>query len=116
VIGAKRAFELKVLQDKLPPFGMAEAKATVPPNWASRSNISVHLVQRPVAAASIAQVHKAVTPEGRTVAVKILRPGVEKRFAADIDSFGFAARLMERVSAEGRRLRPVAAVPCSNSR
>ena len=64
----------------------------------------------PVAAASIAQVHKAVPPTAALVAVKVLRPGVEKRFAADLQSFYFAARLLERFSAEGRRLRPVAAV------
>ena len=64
----------------------------------------------PVAAASIAQVHKATSPDGRTLAVKVLRPGVGKRFAADLGSFYFAARLMEKFSAEGRRLRPIAAV------
>ena len=64
----------------------------------------------PVAAASIAQVHKARGADGRDLAVKVLRPGVGKRFAADLGSFYFAARLMERFSAEGRRLRPVAAV------
>ena len=64
----------------------------------------------PVAAASIAQVHKATTKDGAQVAVKILRPGVEKRFADDLSSFFFAARMMERFSSEARRLRPVAAV------
>ncbi len=110
VIGAKRAFELKVLQDKLPPFSMAEARATVLAELGKPVEHFFSSFSEPVAAASIAQVHKAVTQDGRTVAVKILRPGVEKRFAADIDSFGFAARMMERTSAQGRRLRPVAAV------
>jgi ubiquinone biosynthesis protein len=86
VIGAKRAFELKVLQDKLPPFGMEEAK---------------RIIQR--------ELGKPVE-DGRNVAVKILRPDVDRRFAADIESFGFAARMIERLSVEGRRLRPVAAV------
>jgi ubiquinone biosynthesis protein len=110
VIGAKRAFELKALQDRLPPFGMAEAKAIIQSELGQPVEALFTSFSEPVAAASVAQVHKAVTREGKTVAVKILRPGVEKRFAADIDSFGFAARMMERVSAEGRRLRPVAAV------
>ena len=110
IIGAKRAFELKVLQDKLPPFSMAEARASFLAELGKPVEHFFVSFSDPVAAASIAQVHKAVTHDGRTVAVKILRPGVEKRFAADIDSFGFAARLMEGTSAQGRRLRPVAAV------
>ncbi len=64
----------------------------------------------PVAAASIAQVHKAVAPDGRILAVKVLRPGVQQRFAADLASFYFAARMIERLGTEGRRLRPLAAV------
>ncbi len=64
----------------------------------------------PIAAASVAQVHRATTTDGREVAVKILRPGVERRFAADLHSFYFAARMIERLSTEVRRLRPLAAV------
>ena len=68
----------------------------------------------PVAAASIAQVHKAKTrgKDGqlRDVAVKILRPNVEKRFRRDLDSYFFAARLIERFHAPSRRLKPVAVV------
>jgi ubiquinone biosynthesis protein len=110
VIGIKRAFELKSLQDRLPPFSMAEARAAI------RSNLDSEVEQlfaefgAPIAAASIAQVHRARTTDGRDVAVKILRPGVEKRFADDLQSFFFAARQMERFSTEGRRLRPVDAV------
>jgi ubiquinone biosynthesis protein len=66
-----------------------------------------------VAAASIAQVHKAVIVEHgihREVAVKILRPGIERRFKRDLDSYFFAARLIERFHAPTRRLRPVAVV------
>jgi ubiquinone biosynthesis protein len=110
VIGAKRAFELKSLQDRLPPFPMDEAKRIVALELGQSVEQLFHSFGEPVAAASVAQVHKAETLEGKIVAVKILRPDVEKRFAADIESFGFAARMMERVSAEGRRLRPVAAV------
>lgn len=110
VIGAKRAFELKVLQDKLPPFAITEAKNIVKRELGQPVEALFTSFSEPIAAASVAQVHKAVTRDGRNVAVKILRPDVDKRFAADIDSFGFAARLMERFSVEGRRLRPVAAV------
>ena len=110
VIGAQRAFELKSLQDKLPPFSMAEARIAI------RNNFGLEVEQlfadfgEPVAAASVAQVHKATTRDGAEVAVKILRPGVEQRFADDLESFFFAARWMERLSKEARRLRPIAAV------
>jgi ubiquinone biosynthesis protein len=110
VIGAKRAFELKVLQDKLPPFSLAKAKAIVAAELGQSVDALFVSFSDPIAAASVAQVHKVVTHDGRTVAVKILRPDVDRRFAADIDSFGFAARMIERFSKEGKRLRPVAAV------
>ena len=67
----------------------------------------------PVAAASIAQVHRAaVTTCGgsRAVAVKVLRPGIERRFKVDLDAFTFAARNAEKISAEARRLRLVEVV------
>ena len=110
IIGAKRAFELRALQDKLPPFGMDEAKKIVQFNLGQSVEQLFTEFGEPVAAASIAQVHKATTKDAAQVAVKILRPGVERRFADDLSSFFFAARMMERFSSEARRLRPVAAV------
>src|SRR5262249_25547254 len=67
----------------------------------------------PVAAASIAQVHRAAVATAggaRPVAVKVLRPGVERRFKVDLDAFTFAARHAEKISPEARRLRLVAVV------
>jgi ubiquinone biosynthesis protein len=110
VIGAKRAFELKSLQDKLPPFSMEEAQSMIRANLGQDVEQLFSEFGEPVAAASIAQVHRARTTEGVDVAVKVLRPGVEQRFADDLDSFFFAARTMERFSKDARRLRPVAAV------
>ena len=63
-----------------------------------------------VAAASIAQVHQAPKPTGRRVAVKVLRPGIERRFKSDLDTLYFAARTAERHSAEARRLRMIEVV------
>src|SRR3546814_19793430 len=63
-----------------------------------------------VAAASIAQVHRAVTTEGETVAVKVLRPDVGAAFARDLALFLWLARLLERTAPGMRRLRPVEAV------
>src|SRR5205085_4764185 len=63
--------------------------------------------------ASIAQVHRAEVVSGierRSVAVKVLRPGIERRFKADVDAFTFAARNAERFSAEARRLRLIEVV------
>jgi ubiquinone biosynthesis protein len=110
IIGAKRAFELKVLQDRLPAFPDAEARAMVEQELGKPISELFTSFGPAIAAASIAQVHKAVTTEGKTVAVKILRPGVERRFRNDIESFAYAARMAERVSKEGKRLRPVSAV------
>lgn len=110
LVGPRRAFELKSLQDRLPPFPTATAEDIIRDNLGAPVDVLFTEFGPPVAAASIAQVHKARAPDGCEVAVKVLRPGVGKRFAADLGSFYFAARLMERFSAEGRRLRPVAAV------
>jgi ubiquinone biosynthesis protein len=106
--------DLSHLQDRLPPFSMTEARRAVVD--ALGGTIEDHFASfgPPVAAASIAQVHKAevIDKDGgrRTVAVKILRPGVEKRFQRDLDSYRFAAGLVERFHAPSRRLRPLAVV------
>jgi ubiquinone biosynthesis protein len=113
VIGPELASDLQNLQDKLPPFSQEEARAAI--EEALGGCVEDHFVEfgPPVAAASIAQVHKAVTVENgrrRQVAVKILRPGIERRFRRDLDSYFFAARLIERFHAPTRRLKPVAIV------
>jgi ubiquinone biosynthesis protein len=110
LVGPRRAFELKALQDRLPPFPTEEALMALRANLGAEAEGLFSEFGPPVAAASIAQVHRARTSDDRDVAVKILRPGIEKRFARDIESFRFAARLIETFSAEGRRLRPTAAV------
>ena len=60
----------------------------------------------PIGAASIAQVHRAVTTEGRDVAVKVLRPGIEEEFARAIETYEWAAAQVERLGGEAERLRP----------
>jgi ubiquinone biosynthesis protein len=113
VIGPELASDLRHLQDRLPAFSMSEARRAI--EEALGGQIEDHFTEfgPPIAAASIAQVHKAAVVENgqrREVAVKILRPGVEKRFRRDLDSFYFAARALERWHAASRRLRPVAVV------
>ena len=113
LIGPELAADLRHLQDRLPPFSMTEARDAIEDSLGGK--LEDHFVEfgPPVAAASIAQVHKAVTLENgvrRDVAVKILRPGVERRFRNDLDSYRFAAGIIEAVYPPAKRLRPRAVV------
>ena len=113
VVGVKLARELESLQDRMPPFSQAEAEAAIIEAFGKPMNAVFASFGVPVAAASIAQVHRAEvdTPEGRKpVAVKVLRPHIERRFRADLEAFYFAARKAEAHSAEARRLRLVEVV------
>lgn len=113
IIGPRLASELSQLQDRMPPFSMAEANRAVEDALGGRLTDHYAVFSAPVAAASIAQVHKAETRDSglsKTVAVKILRPGVERRFKADLDSYYFAAAQIERFYAPSRRLRPIAVI------
>lgn len=111
IVGEEVAADLSELQDKLPPFPASQARMTVAqelgqPIEALYSSFD----DQPVAAASIAQVHFAVTSDGQEVAVKILRPGVEAQFARDLDLFLWIAEQIERHAPRLRRLRPVEVV------
>ena len=111
LIGEEMAEELSALQDRLPPFPAAEARRIVAAELDSpveRQFLSFD--DRPVAAASIAQVHFAVTAEGEEVAVKVLRPGIEERVARDVDLLAWLARWAERLVPKVRRLRLVDSV------
>ena len=113
VVGKQIARDLESLQDKMAPFPQGDAEAVVAAAFGKPVN-EVYVSFGPaVAAASIAQVHRAeVAQEGasKPVAVKILRPGVERRFKADLDAFFYVARKAESLSLEAQRLRPVEAV------
>ena len=107
VVGNELAMQLRVLQDKLPPFPTAAAKRTVERELNVRVEDLFSEFSEPVAAASIAQVHRARLAEtGEDVAVKVLRPGIEKAFRKDIDAFYLAARMIEILAPSTRRLRP----------
>lgn len=114
VIGPELAKDLSHLQDRLPPFSMTQARHAVETALGGRLEDHYLSFGPPVAAASIAQVHKAEIGEPggkkRDVAVKVLRPGVERRFKADLDSYYFAASQIERFHPPSRRLKPVAIV------
>lgn len=108
VVGPELAGQLRVLQDRLAPFPTAVAKAEVEKELGLEIDQIFSSFSEPVAAASLAQVHKAVLAEtGQEVAVKVLRPGIERAFRKDIDAFYFAARMIELLSPASRRLRPM---------
>jgi ubiquinone biosynthesis protein len=107
IVGDELALQLKYLQDKLPPFPTATAKAMIEAELAVPVDRVFAEFSEPVAAASIAQVHKArLADSGQAVAVKVLRPGIERAFRSDIDAFYLAAWLIEALAPFSRRLRP----------
>jgi ubiquinone biosynthesis protein len=113
VVGVALARDLESLQDKMPPFAQAEAEAAIATSFGKPLREVFASFGPAVAAASIAQVHRGevATTEGRrAVAVKIVRPGIERRFGADLAAFTFVARNAESFSAEARRLRLVEVV------
>ena len=111
LLGEEMAADLSGLQDKLPPFPAYQARQIIEEELGGP--IAQHYSSfddTPVAAASIAQVHFAVTTEGREVAVKILRPGVEVKFRKDIDLLYWLAEWAEFAVPRIRRLKPVETV------
>ena len=101
------ADELAKLQDRVPPFPSEAAIAEIERSLGKPvSQLFSAFEENPVASASIAQVHLARLHDGREVAVKVLRPGVEAAIARDLELLETAAALVERRWAEGRRLRP----------
>ena len=111
VVGDELANQLRVLQDKLPPFSMEAARRTVESELGKPVDELFSTFSEPVAAASIAQVHRATIREtGRDVAIKILRPNIERDFRRDIDAFYFAASVIEFLSPSSRRLHPNAVI------
>jgi ubiquinone biosynthesis protein len=114
LVGKDGADALGRLRDEIAPFPEAEARATVERSLGKPVAALFLSFSPPVAAASIAQVHKAeiATADGgrRTVAVKVLRPGIRSRFRDDLATFYAAAHTVERIDPASRRLRPVAVV------
>jgi ubiquinone biosynthesis protein len=108
VVGPDAAQALEALQDRMAPFAQEEAVRTVEAALGQKIDATFASFGPSVAAASIAQVHKATITDAqgtRDVAVKVLRPGVEGRFRRDLGDMFFAARWAERNFPEARRLR-----------
>ena len=107
VVGDNLAKQLRVLQDRLPPFSSEIAKKTIESELGRPVDELFSSFSDPVAAASIAQVHKAtILDTNETVAIKVLRPGIEKAFRKDINAFYLAAKIIELFSSSARRLKP----------
>jgi len=107
LVGEKAAENLSQLQDDLPPAPFAKIKQTIESSFgAPLESLFSEFEEIPVGAASIDQDHRAVTTEGREVAVKVLRPGIEEEFARAIETYEWAAAQAERYGGELERLRP----------
>lgn len=107
LVGDEAANNLLSLQDSLPPVPFAAILAEIERSFGSSAQAHFASIDPvPVGSASIAQVHRAVTSDGRDVAVKVLRPGIREKFARDIATYEWAAAHLEELGGEARRLRP----------
>jgi ubiquinone biosynthesis protein len=108
LIGEQIALDLAELQDSLAPFPGSRAVELLEKELnAPLEEIFASFEREPVSAASIAQVHFAVTSEGEEVAVKVLRPGIEQAFQRDLDLFYWLAGLALTLQPRLRRLKPL---------
>jgi len=111
LLGEEFSADLSELQDRLPPFSGAKAKAIIEEEFSRPvEDLFSQFDENAIAAASIAQVHFATTHDGREVAVKVLRPDIDKAFTRDIDLFLWVAQLVEATRPDYRRLRPVESI------
>ena len=108
IVGAQLAADLSELQDRMPPFPTEAARAEIERSLGRPVPELFADLSGPVAAASIAQVHKGRLASGEAVAVKVLRPGVEGQVAREFRAFRRGARIAERLVPASRRMRPVA--------
>jgi ubiquinone biosynthesis protein len=107
LVGDEAAKDLSRLQDNLPPAPFALIRATIEQAFdRPLEDLFTHIDEEPVGAASIAQVHRAITTQGRQVAVKVLRPGIEEDFARALETYEWAAAQVESMGGEAARLRP----------
>jgi ubiquinone biosynthesis protein len=111
LVGEEAARDLLLLQDNLPPAPFPAIREAIEQALEKPiDQLFSHIDEEPVGAASIAQVHRAVTIGGRQVAVKVLRPNIEDDFARAIETYEWAAAQVEAMGGEAARLRPRAAV------
>ena len=108
IIGEELSKQLERLQDRLPPFSTDQAKEILKKNLGNNLYKSIINISAPVAAASVAQVHKGQINDGGTikdVAIKILRPDIKKIFNEEIDALMLLAYVIENILKKTRRLK-----------
>jgi len=110
IFGLQFAQDLGRLKDKLPPFPLEEAKREIERSLGRPAESLFIDLTEPMGAASLAQAHPARLADGRKVAVKVLRPGVERRVAQGLDAMRLGAKLVDRFVEPARRLEPRAFV------
>ncbi len=107
IVGEQAARNLLRLQDSLPPLPFDAIRAEMERSFeAPLERFFASIDPVPIGSASIAQVHKGITTDGRAVAVKVVRPGIRERFVRDIDTYEWAAAHLEAFGGEAKRLRP----------
>ncbi|MCW3849373.1 2-polyprenylphenol 6-hydroxylase [Sphingomonas sp. LB-2] len=107
LVGEEAAHDLLRLQDALPPVPFETIRARIEASLGRPiESFFASIDPEPIGAASIAQVHGAMTTDGRHVAIKVLRPGIETEFAKAIDTYEWAAAQIEAMGGEAARLRP----------
>jgi ubiquinone biosynthesis protein len=105
------ARELAKLQDRVPPFPGNQARAIIEKAYGKPvDEVLEAFDEKPLASASIAQVHTARLKDGKEVVVKVLRPSIEKTIRRDVDLLFAIARLAEKYWKDGKRLHPVEVV------
>ena len=113
IIGEELSIKLENLQDRLPPFSINQAKEIIKKDLGEQTYNSIINLSEPVAAASIAQVHKAQINDNGTitdVAIKILRPDIKKIFNEEIDAMMLFAFIIESFVKKTKRLKLVEVV------
>ena len=113
IIGEELSKQFEKLQDKLPPFSSYEAKEIIKKDLGEEIYKSIINLSDPIAAASIAQVHKAQINENgviKDVAIKILRPNIKKIFNEEIDALMFLAYFVENLIKKTKRLKLIEVV------
>jgi ubiquinone biosynthesis protein len=110
IVGAQAAVGLSRLKDRLAPFSDAQAQSILTTAFGEDTARLFGPLGPPIAAASVAQVHKMTLGDGRVVAVKLLRPGIEREIEREGKAMAFAARFIQTVSKSARRMEPVAFV------
>lgn len=107
LIGDEAARNLLTLQDALPPLPFSVVRPEIELAFGKPLEALYSAFdENPVGSASVAQVYRATTTEGRKVAVKVLRPGIRERFGRDIETYEWAAAHLESMGGEAARLRP----------